>query len=374
MSKILISQKDLHATRAGVPRKVHEEIKFFASKGHQAYAIAERIDKDAVLSSGGTPVKTFRWPISGFYRRINYLKRVEKFVKKNSPDLIIGHGDIVHQDICYIHNCVHLAYELINGKKIPADHEVAKIHEMILKTQDFKVLVCNSQLMKNELTQRFNIPEDKAVVIHPEYNPKRFNLDGAKLRAKKRSELGLSQADTVIGLITSGNWKKRNLDLLIKACAELKKTPDKPFKVLVAGKDKADKYIAKLEDLNLKDDFIFAPSINAVEEYYHAIDIFTLPAHIEEFGRSILEAMGCGLPVVPSNMTGASELIEGESQKFILKEKTPAEYAQKLKALLENPELRKSVGKLNYETAINHTDEARANDFEDLLRSRGLFF
>ena len=80
------------------------------------------------------------------------------------------------------------------------------------------------------------------------------------------------------------------------------------------------------------------------------------------------------LPVVPSNMTGASELIEGESQEFILKEKTPAEYAQKLKALLENSELRKSVGKLNYETAIKHTDEARANDFEDLLRSRGLFF
>ena len=367
MKTILISQKDLHATRAGVPRKVHEEIKFFASRGHKAYAIAERIDKEAVKKSGGIPLKTFRWPISGFYRRVNYMNRVNKAIKQLKPDLIIGHGDIVQQDIAYIHNCVHLAYELINGKKIPADHEVAKIHEMILKEQLFKVLVCNSNLMKMDLMRRFTIPESKVEVIYPEYNPNKFNTNSNELGLSKRTELGFSKNDIIIGLITSGNFKKRNLSLLIEAVAEIKKETDLDFKVLVAGKDKIDIYQKRIIELGLEKIFVFAPSINNVESYYHAVDVFVLPAHIEEFGRSVLEAMACGRPVITTDTTGASELFEGESKDFILHEKTPIEFARMLKHLIEDESLRKNLGQLNAATAIKHCDQARADDFGQLL-------
>lgn len=371
MKTILISQKDLHATRAGVPRKVHEEIKYFASRGHKVYAAAERIDKEAVHKSGGVPWKTLRWPISGFFRRMFYMKRTERAIKKLKPDLVIGHGDIVQQDIAYIHNCVHLAYELINGKKIPEDHQVAQIHEMILRSQLFKVLVCNSNLMKKDLVTRFGVPEHKIEVIYPEYDPKKFNLNGEELRKKKRKELGFSEEDIIIGLITSGNFKKRNLKLLIEACALIK---DANFKVLVAGKDKAEPYLELLRENNLEDRFTFAPSINEVEEYYHAIDIFTLPAHIEEFGRSILEAMGCGKPVVPSIMTGASELLQAKSGDYILKNKSPDEYAQKLRSLVESGELRKELGELNYSTALENSDQARADDFGIMLEKYGFQF
>ena len=282
MKKVLISQKDLHATKSGVPRIVHQQLRYFSEKGHKAYATSERIDKDAVISSGGIPYKTFRWPISGYYRRVNYQNRVNKAIKKLSPDLVIGHGDIIQQDICYIHNCVHLAYEKINGKKIPSDHEVGKIHSEILSSQLFKVLVCNSQMMKNDLMTRFNIDESKIEVLYPMYTGDKFNENSGN-REQKRKELNLKDSEIVLGFITSGNFKKRNLNLVIEAVSLLKGKTGQSIKVIVAGKDKVEKYQEKINALGLNEIFQFVPSIDRVEDYYAACDIFTLPAHIEEF-------------------------------------------------------------------------------------------
>ncbi|MBG59426.1 MAG: hypothetical protein CMJ16_03110 [Peredibacter sp.] len=373
MSKVLISQKDLHATKSGVPRIVHQQLRFFSSQGHEAYAIAERIDKQAVHASGGMPYKTFRWPISGYYRRINYQKRVAKAVKKLKPELVIGHGDIVEQDICYIHNCVHLAYRLINGKDIPDDHEVGRIHAEILTKQKFKVLVCNSQMMKNDLMDRFGVPEAMIEVLYPMYSSEKFNPESGN-REGKRAELGLKNEEVVIGFITSGNFKKRNLSLVIEAVSKLKKISSVPIKVLVAGKDKTEKYQERIDALEMAQDFIFLPSIDRVEDYYAASDIFVLPAHIEEFGLSIMEAMGCGKAVITTNMTGASELIEGESRNFILKESSVDELSTKLQQLVESPELVSSLGIFNSKVAIKHSRISKERDFGHLLTKRGFRF
>lgn len=373
MKKVLISQKDLHATKSGVPRIVHQQLRYFSAKGHQAHAIAERIDKKAVKASGGIPIKTFRWPISGYHRRINYQNRVIKAANKLQPDLIIGHGDIVNQDICYIHNCVHLAYEKIHGKKIPLAHEVGRVHETILRAQIFNALICNSQMMKTDLIERFRVPETKVEVLYPMYSSEKFHL-GAGAREQKRKELNVSNDEVLVGFITSGNFKKRNLKLLIEAVAQIRQNTPLNFKVLVAGKDKIEPYQLLLQKLELEESFIFAPSIGSVEDYYAASDIFVLPAHIEEFGLSIMEAMACGRPVVTTDMTGASELIELDSKNFILREKTVDELAFKLKPLIEDQLLRDKLGKLNSETAKKHSDKAREKDFALMLTKFGYQF
>lgn len=365
---IVISQKDLKGISSGVQKKVHEEIRYFSQMGNKVYVVAEKIDKKAVISSGGIPAKTFRWPKSGYYRRLNYLKRATSLIKKLAPDLVIGHGDIVDQDICYIHNCVHLAHECINKKPIPENHEVALIHAKILTEQKFQKLVCNSNMMKRDLVKRFSIPPEKVEVIYPEFNPEVFNLDGSKLREKFRTQYKLSEQDVVLGLITSGNFKKRNLDLLIEAAQKLNVQGVK-FKVVVAGKDKIDNYLEKIKLYNLLDHFIFVPGIKEVEQYYHGIDIFVLPAHIEEFGRSVLEAMSCGKPVVVSNMVGAAEILTDLSMEFVVKLFTAEELSQKLKMLINDSGLRTQLGTLNNSVAQSYSRQAKDQELSNLLNS-----
>jgi UDP-glucose:(heptosyl)LPS alpha-1,3-glucosyltransferase len=267
---------------------------------------------------------------------------------------------------------VHLAYELLNGKKIPKDHEVAQIHEKILTEQKFKRLVCNSKMMREDLCKRFSISKDKVEVIYPEYNPEKFNLENSDInKAQMRQNLGLKD-EVVIGLITSGNFKKRNVILLLKAIALLSDKTN--LKVIIAGKDKDDAYREFIVENNLAEVVSFHPSINEVEKYYHAIDIFVLPALIEEFGRSVLEAMACGKPVIVSSTVGSSEILEGESKEYILHQLTSLELTQKLVTLIESKDLRDSTGALNIDTALKYTSEKQNEKFENLLKGLGYEF
>jgi UDP-glucose:(heptosyl)LPS alpha-1,3-glucosyltransferase len=360
--KVFISQKDLIGIYSGVQRKVHEEIRYFAKHGFKVYVCAERINTDAVLKSGGIPTKTFRWPFSGLKRRLNYLKRAETKIKKIQPDLIIGHGDIVKQDICYIHNCVHLAHKLIHKIEIPENHEVGVIHSKILTEQNFKLLVCNSKLMQNDLTKRFNIPLEKSTVIYPEYSPKKFQKEDQALRENTRNSLDITD-EFVIGLVTSGNFKKRNVDGLLKAAANLNGN----FKILIAGKDKSEKFIQQSHELGIADKVMFARARTDVEAYYHAIDLFVLPAWIEEFGRSVLEAMGCSKPVIVSDTVGASELLRDKSSEFIIKADDTIKFTGLMQKLIDDSQLCLELAQLNYQIASENTDLARANDFSHML-------
>jgi UDP-glucose:(heptosyl)LPS alpha-1,3-glucosyltransferase len=360
---ILISQKDINIIRSGVPRLVLSEIKFFKKYGHIAYAIAERIDHQSIKNAGGKSYKTFRWPISGFFRRKFYMQRVEKAIKKLKPDLVIGHGDIVNQDICFIHNCVHLAYQIINGKPLPSDHEVGKIHSEILTTQNFKVLVCNSQMMKTDLMDRFDLDDKKIVVHYPELNNNIFGTTEDNIKA----EIGVKNDAIVIGLITSGNFKKRNVKLLLESTYKLPKELN--LHIIIAGKDKSEPFKELIEASNHP--ITFLPPTDEVEKYYNSADIFVLPAHIEEFGMSVIEAMASKKPVIVSNMVGSSEILEGKSKTFILDDLSTGTLSKKIMELVESSDLRKELGELNKQISMNYSSQNQDEKFKSLLLKAG---
>lgn len=371
--KALISQKDLKDLSSGVQRKVMEEAKLLLAQGYEVHIIAEKINKKMVRNIGAKPVKTFKYPFSGLKRRLFHAIQVQKYIDKNSFDLVIGHGDIIEQDICYIHNCVHLAHEKIHQKSLPADHEVGVIHSEILKKQKFKTLVCNSNLMKNDLITRFGIDANRVKVIYPEFNVNAFSLDGKKDNwLYIRDKYAILETDIVVGLITSGNFKKRNVELLIKTASRFPKN----IKFLIAGKNKDQSYQETVNSLGLEGQVIFAPSIANVEAYYHAVDIFVLPAFIEEFGRSVLEAMSLKLPVVVGQAVGSSELLTGKSADYILKDLSEDELFSKLTELITSEDLRSELGELNQKLAgacsSLEQDKKLKNLIEDLAVNKEL--
>lgn len=366
--KVLISRKDLRDTTSGVPKKVLQELRFFQQQGHEAFAIAETINTEMVREFGGNPVKTIRWPISGYFRRKFYYQQVDRWIKKHQPSLVVGHGDILHQDVLFIHNCVHLAHELIEKKPLPPEHEVGRIHQAIFEQGTYKLLICNSQMMKDDLVKRFGVNPSKAEVIYPEVNLAKFKVeDETKVRNEWRTNFGFSENDFVIGLVTSGNFKKRNLGLLIEAFKELQKNYPQ-VKLFVAGGNIDETYKAMAP----KEGVVFAPPIIDVKNYYYLLDTFVLPAHIEEFGRSVLEAMFCGVPVIAGQYVGAAEILEGESREFILKKLDQPELVGMLKRLMDKS-LHERIAKLNKETSIKYSSEAQNSAFGNALKKHGIY-
>lgn len=349
MKKILISKQSLSKTYSGACRSVHEEIKFFKSCGYEVHTIAEDPNVKDIEQSGAISHKSFRWPWQKkFNRRLQFSNQTKKLAHSIKANLVIGHGDYQNPDIHFIHNCVHLASEKIHGKKLNEFDEMYKTHTPIFANKQFKHLIANSKMVKAELIKRFNISKDNISVIYPAVDENQFKVLPVEKRLKKREELGVAQDELLVGLITSGNFKKRGVDRFFKAINLLPKQIANKCHFIFVGKDKLPpEYQDILDTSPYKDRIKLLPLINNVEEYFNALDLFILPARIEEFGRVVAEAMTCGTPVITTEWVGASELMQGKSTDFIYSGESNEELSKLMIQILSDNDLRLEVSKQN---------------------------
>ncbi len=78
--------------------------------------------------------------------------------------------------------------------------------------------------------------------------------------------------------------------------------------------------------------------------YYSAAEVAVVPSHYESFGMVALEAMACGTPVVASQVGGLAFLVQDGVTGYHVPDGEPDALADRLLALLENPELRRTMG------------------------------
>lgn len=368
MKTILIAKQNLEKTYSGACRSVHEEIKYFNALGHKVHTIAENSNDKDIIASGATPHKSKRyfWQ-KKFKRRLQFSNESIKLAKKLNADLIIGHGDLQFPDVHFIHNCVHLASEKIDGKLLPESDEMYQTHTPIFDNRQFKHIVANSIIAKDELIKRFQINEKDISVIYPAVDENRFKKLGLEKRNKIRTKLGIKKEEFLIGLITSGNFKKRGVDRFFNAINLIPKDLAEKSHFIFVGKDKLPpKYQEILDNSPYKDRVKLLPIIDNVEEYFNALDIFVLPARIEEFGRVVAEAMACGSPVITTKWVGASELMTGKSSQFIYDGEDNTELSKLMEKLLRDSDLREEVSNLN-QKSIAEIYESKLNKKLDLV-------
>jgi UDP-glucose:(heptosyl)LPS alpha-1,3-glucosyltransferase len=196
-------------------------------------------------------------------------------------------------------------------------------------------------------------------LVYPSYNRFKF-FPKPQERDSLRKRFNFPEK-VVVALVTSGNFKKRGLDLFIEAIHQLPADVRDRASFRVVGKDEAKQY--------LDSKITFDPGLSDIENYYNAIDVMVLPARFEEFGRVVLESMGCGLPVITTDKVGVSELIQGESRQFVIPASTVEPLSEAMRKLIMDSELRKRLGALNQESA-KAAGEDRLNDrFDEVFLS-----
>ena len=305
--------------------------------GYEVAVLAERGSTDTVESYGGRFIKLWRWPLKGAYRRFWFNRRVQAWTRRNKPDLLISHGDCESPDVVYLHNCVHLASQCIHGRELPQNHEVAAIHDHVLKGGKFRQVAVNSRMMGRDLVARYGISPDKIKIHYPGYNPKQFTVEQAHAgRQAQRGALGVNQDEQLIGLVTSGNFTKRNVAGFVAMAALMEQTSPGRYRFLVVGKDDAGPYQQQAREAGVAERMIWRSTIPEVETLYGALDLFVLPAHIEEFGLVGLEAMACGAPVLLNARVGSAELLDDYPELVMVAESTPQQWAERCTHLLES--------------------------------------
>ena len=90
--------------------------------------------------------------------------------------------------------------------------------------------------------------------------------------------------------------------------------------------------------------FLGKRSQDTLPYYYSAAEAVVVPSQYESFGMVALEAMACGTPVVASQVGGLAFLVQDGVTGFTVPTSDPASLAERLTALINNPELRQRMG------------------------------
>ncbi|MFU9136372.1 glycosyltransferase family 4 protein [Erwinia tasmaniensis] len=188
---------------------------------------------------------------------------------------------------------------------------VMAAEEAMFRSPSLKKIICNSQMVKNDIMRCFQVPEEKFAVIYNAIDAQRFQPATREQRQQIREKLGLPEHARVFIYVGSGFERKG-----LKACIEALAPTD--AHLLVIGQDKHQpRYAALAQRLNCTDRIHFAGVQHEVIPFYHAADSLMLPTLYDPFPNVILEAMACGLPVITSFTCGGAEFIVEGQQGFV---------------------------------------------------------
>ena len=216
-----------------------------------------------------------------------------------------------------------------------------------------RTIAANSQWTATALG-REGIPADRIRTIVGGMDCTTFHP--ASDRSALRASLGVQPDEFMI--VTAGNFvPKKGFDTVLRAIAQLghHKAVIRYFAVGDGPEETNLRLLA--ESLQLARSVTFTGRMNQsrLTQYYQACDAYVQPSRdhamgeqmtdVETMGRTFFEAGGCGAAVIGSRVGGIPDVIRpGDNGLLIANPEDPAELADAIALLLENPNVRAQLG------------------------------
>jgi glycosyltransferase involved in cell wall biosynthesis len=163
-------------------------------------------------------------------------------------------------------------------------------------------IIAVSNLTKNIIVEKYGISPDKVTTVYNAVEPV-LNLK-SNLPPKSLNE----KVVTFLGRITV----QKGPEYFIEAAnLVLKKMTNIRF-VMAGSGDMMNAMIARTAELGISDHFHFTGFLQGddVQQMFKLTDVFVMPSVSEPFGIVPLEAMQSEVPVIISNQSGVSEILE----------------------------------------------------------------
>lgn len=206
-------------------------------------------------------------------------------------------------------------------------------------------LICVSEFFGKHVKQYF--PNVNLKIIPNVYDNNLFNKIGRKTHENSSSCV----------ILTVGNFiSVKNHEMLIRAFRDISSNfPD--IKLQIIGKGELKNFYKKIcKELGLLEKIEIIDQANHAEvaAYMKNADIYVQTSNSETFGMTIVEAMACGLPVIATRTQGPSSYIDNGKNGLLIDKNNVKDLVDKLKNLINNPQLRKEIGSKAAEDAASH--------------------
>lgn len=214
------------------------------------------------------------------------------------------------------------------------------------------IITTPSSSDRQYLKYLYGANESKMVEVPPGVNTELFYPVDKNIAKEK---IGVNPQEKIIVFVGRIEPLK-GIDAILYALKILQqKAPDLQIRLLIIGGDitqhikqwspqlkqlESLRRILKISELV---DFVGQQPQNRLRDYYNAAEIVVMPSHYESFGMAAAEAMACGVPVITTNVTGISDLIDDRHSTLISTVNNPLLLAEQMEKLLTNPSLYEQI-------------------------------
>ena len=151
--------------------------------------------------------------------------------------------------------------------------------------------------------------------------------------------------------------QQKNLNILIEAINLLVKKDLKEISLKIYGDGPLeDKLADQIDSLQLKNNIKLKGYSSNIRERLLENDALIITSSIEGNSNAILESMEAGIPVLATDVGGASKQLGSEGANFLIKDQSAKEIANTIEFAYKNKELLASQGKKMRERVKNNFD------------------
>lgn len=226
-----------------------------------------------------------------------------------------------------------------------------------------RVLVGSAQVWQD--VRRYDGVPASRLVLMP-YGIPLAGLNPHLSRQAARERLGLSGGGLVMGAVGRLEEQKGH-GYLLAALPELERQiPD--LTVLIVGEGREEEKLkGQVRELRLGNTVRFLGTRRDLPEIFRALDLFVQPSLWEGLPLALLKAMGAGLPVVATRVSGSREAIEDGVNGCLVDPGDPEALARAILELHRHPEARQRLGQAARRTVVaRYSLEAMLHKLEEL--------
>lgn len=253
-------------------------------------------------------------------------------------------------DVVYTNSAEVLAGAL--AAKLCGVKHIWHVREEVSKsTGPFKIIrALSNHVIANSCATRNRFPlreRERITVVYNGFRAVRFR-SSIEAREELREKYGISDGEQAISLIGSINERKGQREMASAFPLILDRYPNAKlifcgerfakngsYEQEVLGILKGHKVEAKVLFLGFRED---------VSEVYAITDVIVVPSRYEAFGRVIVEAMLCGIPVVATKVAGIPEIIDDQRSGILIPSREPRILANAVLSLFEDPGKMRRIG------------------------------
>ena len=344
--KIALVRKNFSPKGGGGERYSVDLARALRNFGHEVHVFAHRYEplKGLSFHTVAVPLKPFGLQSMVFARNARLA------LSRNEFDIVNGLSQIYPQDVYRVGDGIHKhwldvhpgnTFTRLYNTISPRHRLILNIESKIFTPGNYKRIVAISNLCKQHAITYYNVPSNLIDVIYCGVNFDIFNSSVRNEGELLRKKLGIDRKAIVV-LFVGMNFARKGLASLLRAVSQLR--DKEKYRVLIVGKGNIARYLKLARELGLDGVAMFCGFQDDMPSFYGCADVFVLPSYYEPLGNACLEAMACGLPVIATRETGASELISHGRSGFVMDDPGNISTLANWLEALEDPELRRSMG------------------------------